>query len=1559
MKILWSWSIRTSLIILAFLCVVPALGIMVYSGLRNLDEAVARGALNVLRMAQTMVAYQETFEAGSRQFLSALAELPAVRERNGAACNKIFVELLTRNTLFANIVAVDLNGQVFASAIPHPPASVADQKYFKDTVTSRNFSVGEYDIKTTANSPTLDFSYPIFDERKQLLGVVVASLDLSNFDRFFSMLRLPEGSSITLADHNGIILYRKPDPEKKVGGPVLPRVFRWMSGSQPEGTFTEPGWDNIVRIHAFKQLRLTEKASPYLYLRVGYPKAQVLAGGRSTLILNVILLALSLLLAVVIAWFLGKYGIINRIKTLGGAMERIKQGDQNVRVELPSSGDELGHLIRLFHEMVISLAEKEAARRQADDKLHEREQIYKMIFEQSPLGIIHFDQDSVITECNEQFCHITGAPKDKLIGFNMIKSMPGGPARGAIEDALITGSGFFEGGYHTVCGGKDIMIRARHKRLQSSEGDFSGAIGVVEDISEAKRLEYALEVERNRLSSILNNLPGYVCLVAPDFTIQFSNNYFKEAFGDPEHKLCHEVFRQSSTTCRDCPTSGVFETHESVAWEYAGPDNQIYQVHEYPFMDTDGAPMIMNLGINITDRRQAEDLLRRSEERYRRLVEQAWEGIIAIDDKGLITFTNPRMAEILDYPVDDLKGKPLLSYVPEKYHDFLKERLERRKQGIGEQYEVELIRRDGQVIYTRISASTLYDDLGFFVGSFGVVDDITKRKQAEKSLRLLEHAVESAIDGLVVVDTEGQVLYLNSAWAKMHQFSKEECLGQSLIMFHTEKQICRDVIPFGDQAMKNNFHQCEVGHRKKDGTIFPTWMTSTLLKDEQGLYIGFVGVARDISDQKQAAVALQEKEQLLRAVLDNSPNVIFIKDLEGRYILVNRQFENIFQIPQKNIEGKTDFDLFPPELAATLRQQDQLVLRNNVHMELEEIIPTAGQVRAYISNKFPLLNSEGKPYAVCGIATDITGRKQTETLLKQSEEKFRQLAENADEVFWLRTTREVLYISPAYERIWGRSCQSLYENPLSFVNAIYHEDRARIAAHLGHEEILRQEIFDEEYRIVRPDGTIRWIRARTFPIKDQAGQIIRRAGVAEDITVRKQAEEWERRRYREFNILMDCLPGFAFFKDHRSTYITANRVFCDAVNISPDDVPGKTDYDFFPPNLAEKYHSDDQRILSGAVPDLEVEEEMIDGKKRLVVSTRKVPVKDESGTIVGLIGLGYDISDRKLAENVIRRNEERLELALQGGDLGLWDWNIQTGRCIFNERWAAMLGYGLDEVEPEFNSWINLLHPEDIDRVMARWQEHQSGRTPFYEAEHRLKSKSGDWVWVLGKGKVVERDAAGEAFRATGTHLDITARKKAEASLQVERNRLRGILDSMPNGIYIVNQQHQVEYINPSIEKDFGPVNGRKCYEYLYERTLSCPWCKNDEVFAGKSVLWEFQLPKTGRIYELFDTPFFNEDGAISKLEIFHDITDRKLAEEKVKKSFSYNRSLIEASLDPLVTISPEGKITDVNRATEMVTGVSREYLIGSVFPTILPNRIRLRTAIRWYFRKAGSQITL
>jgi formate hydrogenlyase transcriptional activator len=171
--------------------------------------------------------------------------------------------------------------------------------------------------------------------------------------------------------------------------------------------------------------------------------------------------------------------------------------------------------------------------------------------------------------------------------------------------------------------------------------------------------------------------------------------------------------------------------------------------------------------------------------------------------------------------------------------------------------------------------------------------------------------------------------------------------------------------------------------------------------------------------------------------------------------------------------------------------------------------------------------------------------------------------------------------------------------------------------------------------------------------------------------------------------------------------------------------------------------------------------------------------------------------------------------------------------------------------------------------------------------------------------------------------------RQVEKDLLTERQIVKSILESINDGVYIANQNYDIEYVNPVIEKEFGPVNGRKCYEYLGGRKEVCPWCKHPEVYAGKSVVWEWYSPRTGKTYELFDTPIPNSQGTVSKLEVFHDITERKRAEKLLRESEERYRSLVETMNEGFGAVDEKGVWTYVNEKFCKMLGYSCDEIIG------------------------------
>ena len=293
---------------------------------------------------------------------------------------------------------------------------------------------------------------------------------------------------------------------------------------------------------------------------------------------------------------------------------------------------------------------------------------------------------------------------------------------------------------------------------------------------------------------------------------------------------------------------------------------------------------------------------------------------------------------------------------------------------------------------------------------------------------------------------------------------------------------------------------------------------------------------------RNTTAALRASEEHHRRLIDILPDAVCLIHPKGRLLAVNSQAATMLGYSStEELLQKTIFDLTPPEehdrvladitmalKAGNLRNAEYTMLKKDGDALLVELSATVS------------LGTSGQSTGLLSVARDITDRQRAQLALQASEERFRQLADHIHEVFWMSdaTRSEIIYVSPAYQEIWGQTCESLYAAPQKWIEAIHHEDRPRILELLGQQQGTGE--YDEIYRIVRPDGSIRWIQDRAFPIRDEVGKIYRVAGIADDITKRKQA--WDalgESEARKRAIMQAALDGVITI-DHEGRMVELN-----------------------------------------------------------------------------------------------------------------------------------------------------------------------------------------------------------------------------------------------------------------------------------------------------------------------------------------------------------------------------------------------------------------------------------
>ena len=359
-------SLRVRLLLLVLLAVIPALGLIIYTGAEMRRTASTEAQANALRLAQSVASSQDDLIEGARQLLTTLAQIPVARGSDPAVCNAVFSTLLKKYPRYANLGVTTPAGDAICSGLPLPgPTNFADRAWFQRALESRDFVTSEYLFGRISRKAIVSFAYPILDEARQVQAVVFAGVDLEWLNALVAKTELPPGATLTVIDRKGTILARFPNPEKWVGKsmPETPLVQTILS--QGAGTTEAAGMDGVPRLYGFSPLGNAGDA----YVSIGVPKDVAFAAANRILARNLVALGIVGVLALVAAWFGADLFVLRRVNDLVRTTKRLSAGDLSARTEIPYGKGELSELARAFDQMTASMDQLITERKRSGQRL--------------------------------------------------------------------------------------------------------------------------------------------------------------------------------------------------------------------------------------------------------------------------------------------------------------------------------------------------------------------------------------------------------------------------------------------------------------------------------------------------------------------------------------------------------------------------------------------------------------------------------------------------------------------------------------------------------------------------------------------------------------------------------------------------------------------------------------------------------------------------------------------------------------------------------------------------------------------------------------------------------------------------------------------------------------------------------------------------------------------------------------------------------------------------------------------------------------------------------------
>ena len=710
--------------------------------------------------------------------------------------------------------------------------------------------------------------------------------------------------------------------------------------------------------------------------------------------------------------------------------------------------------------------------------------------------------------------------------------------------------------------GRHVWVSTNAFPMLDPAGTLRGYRGNVRDVTDRKRAEKILRESEARFAETARQTRTFVWEVDADGLYMFVTPVVEDVLGYRPDEIAGRLHFYDLH-----PAEGREEYRAAVL--AAARQGREFRNLENPMVAKDGRIVWVSTNalplrgadgslrgyrgsdMDITARKLAEEALRESETRFAASTKASRSYVWQVDPEGLLTYVSPMVEEVLGRRPEEMVGQlHFYDLLPQEDREEIKRfglALMARRETISG-FENRNVARDGRRVWLSSSASPLFGPDGTFRGYQGIDTDITDRKRAEEELKRSEAKYrqlhESMRDPFASTDLKGNLLDFNPAFVDLLGYSRAELLGRNFRAITPRKWQAQEKKIIAEQVRKRGFSSVyEKEYVRKDGSVVPVELRTMLVCDAGGKPTGMSAVIRDVSERRQAEQALRESEAKYRRLLAGMQEAFVIADMEGRLVECNPAFESLIGYSHAEVARLHYADITPAKWRSVDARAVKRVRRHGSSGVTEkEYIRKDGTLVPVEMTGTLIRDTSGKPVGISAIIHDVTERKRAEQALQAahdkleqrvrertaeladsqqalaaSEEQFRQMAENVQDAFWLidAKTANVLYVSPAFQRIWNRPP---VKDVSRWIADIHPEDRERVARAFrnGMKTGVPAAI---TYRLIWPDGSIRWIESSGAMIRDARGRPLRAAGLIRDVTEQRrleseilQAAEAERQR---------------------------------------------------------------------------------------------------------------------------------------------------------------------------------------------------------------------------------------------------------------------------------------------------------------------------------------------------------------------------------------------------------------------------------------------------------------